>query len=518
MFKSMIKKLLLLTIFSISFLFTSCDLPTNFTAPQWDADLNVPITEKNYVLGDIVKTNRNLLLDSNLGKGKWLYKVQSDNYIQNFQIGDFLQDQLNANYDNLEFFVATLDTTAYVDIQSGASIDSAYVTQGVLEIIIDSKATSDVNFNLKLPGFTDANGNAKETGGVIQANSQKTFSVILDNSGYSSRNQASSSQLMLLLKMNGQTPGQPLSVKINIKNTKFYLVSGRIPTKTLNPITKSVALPLTKDAINFRDKFTLSKCTLNLNVNYISRFPNSVFDVVMKDVKVVGKRVADGKKVNLTELNGNTNFGDLTIRDGILYKRFDDKNSNIGEFLSFLPDSITLEAGVIVNPNVDQGIATADDTIRLTFAVEAQSYLDLNKLSTNDTLALDIDNDVRKEIRNGKFARLIYEITNYIPINTDFTIDFTDASYQTLFTKTATADGGKVTGEFTVQPSSPNPPKKMELTGDEILKLADAKFVILKSVASTTQASAPAKNYVGPDMQMKIKAYAQIKYHINLDK
>lgn len=517
MFKSMIKKLLLLSIFSISLIFTSCDLPTNFTAPQWDADLNVPITEKNYVLGDIVKSNKNLLVDSSLGKGKFLYKVLSDNYVQNFQIGDFLQDQLNASYDNLEFFVATVDTTALVDIQSGASIDSAYVTQGILEIIIDSKATSDVNFNLKLPGFTDANGNARETGGVIKPSEQKTFTAVLDNSGYSSRNQASSSQLLLTLKMNGTTPGQPLNIKINIKNTKFYLVSGKIPTKTLNPIVKSVSLPLTKDVANFRDKFILSKAALNLNADYVSRFQSDAFNVVMKDVKVVGKRIGGGTK-NLTTLTGSTNFGDFTIRDGKFFRKFDGNNSNIADFLSFLPDSITLESGVIVNPDTEKGTATVDDTIRITVAVEAQSYVDLNQLSTNDTLALEMDEDVRKEIKNGKFARLIYEITNYIPINTDFSIDFTDAAYQTLFTKTASADGGKFISEFSVQPSSPNPPKKIELTGDEILKLADSKFVILRSVASTTQATAPAKNYVGPDMQMKVKAYAQIKYHINLDK
>lgn len=517
MFKSMIKKLLILSIFSISLLFTSCDLPTNFTAPQWDADLNVPITEKNYVLGDIVKTNRNLLIDSSLGKGKWLYKVLSDNYVQNFQIGDFLQDQLNASYDNLEFFVATVDTTALVDIQSGASIDSAYITEGLLEIIIDSKATSDVNFNLKLPGFTDANGNARETGGVVPANSQRTFTAVLDNSGYSSRNQVSASQLMLSLKMNGTTPGQPLNIKINIKNTKFYLVSGAIPTKTLNPIVKSVSLPLTKDVENFRDKFTLNKAALNLNADYISRFQKDAFDVIMKDVKVIGKRVSGGTK-NLTTLAGSTNFGDFTIRDGKFFRKFDGSNSNIAEFLSFLPDSITLESGVIVNPNTEKGTATVDDTIRITVAVEAQSYIDLDNLTTNDTLALDIDEDIRKEIRNGKFARLIYEITNYIPINTDFAIDFRKSNYDTLFTKTATADGGKFISEFAVQPSGPNPSKKIELTGEEILKLADANIVILKTVAKTTQATGSAMNYVGPDMQMKIKAYAQIKYHINLDK
>ncbi|GEM_PF-1573830 len=516
----MIKKLLLLSIFSISIIFTSCDLPTNFTAPQWDADLNVPITEKNYVLRDIVKTNKNLLTEeSPLEKGKFLYKVLSDNYVQDFQIGDFLQDQLNASYDNLAFFVSTIDTTAFVDIQSGSSIDSAYVTQGVLEIIIDSKATSDVNFNLKLPGFTDANGNARETGGIVPANSQKIFTAILDNSVYSSRNQASSAQLMLTLKMSGQTPGQALDIKINIKNTKFYLVSGVIPTKTLNPISKSVSLPLTKDVTNFRDKFTLSNAALNLNADYVTRFPNSVFDVVMKDVKVIGKRASDGSKINLTSKTGNTNFGDFTIRKGKFFRKFNNDNSNIAEFLTFLPDSITLESGIIVNPNVEKGTATVDDTIRITVAVEALSYVDLNQLTTTDTLALGIDDNVRKEIRNGKFARLIYEITNYIPINTDFTIDFADGTYQTLFTKTANASGGQFTNDNQVTPSGPNPSKKIELTGEEILKLADAKFVILKTVASTTQPSrADIKNYVSPDMQMKIKAYAQIKYHINLDK
>ncbi len=510
------KKLYLLIAISLG-LITSCgDLPTDFTAPNWDADFSIPITEKEYKLGEIIKTNKNLMLDS-IGAGNYLYKVQSDNYVQNFQIDEYLKDQLNGNYTGFEFFVATGDTSASVDLSGGVSIDSAFASRGTVELKVDNKSKGEIDFSIELPAFKSLSGVTAKVSGKVAANSNNIFSIDIANHSYTSKQQASSRQLFIKLSCKGQFTGEKVNTEINIKNTAFTYINGRFASKAINPISKAVALPLTEDVLNFRDKFTLSEAVLNLKANYVSPIPNlKAFDVLLKDVRIVGKRKSGGT-FNLKTNTGSESFGDFAILNGNYSKRFDKQNSNISEFLSFLPDSIVLNAGIIVNQTGGQGAASVRDTVKVTVDFNTQTFVTLDKFESQDTLKVEFDDDIRKEILKGKFARVIYDITNELPIDASATMTFLDKNSVPLFSinNIPQFKGGRFNSETNI---APNIEKglKIELSEDNIKLLAKSYNAILKVIASTTQATnSNIKTYIGPNMKLKVKTYGEIRYNVN---
>lgn len=494
-------------------LINSCNnLPTSFNSPNWDTNLRFPITEKSYTLDEIIKINKNIQIDSTGGVGNLKYKLVSDDYVQNFVLQDFLKDQLNGSYDNLEFYVTNADTTAYIDLVSGASIDSAYMSGGDIELTVDNKSKGPVSFTVGMPNLKDKNGVSFELVGNVGANTKNTSKKSIANFAYSTKDQPIPTQMLWRVKMVGTFNGEKINVSLKITNTKLKFVQGVIPTKDLAPITRSVGLPLTDDVKDFRDKFNLKSANLSVKANYISSVKN-IYDVKLKDVKIVGKR-NDGSTMKLKTETGSENFGDFLITNGNYLRTFTNINSNISEFLSFIPDSITLNTGITVNPNNKSGSATETDSIRITVAFTALSSVDITNYTRFDTLALDIDQKYREEMLNGRYAKIIYEITNGIPLKNDFDIIFADAQIKPLFTQKVSINGATVGNNNIIVPSSPTPAQIFELDSAQIAKLSNSYKIIIGLKTETTKTSGNGVNFFKPDMNIKLKSYGEVKYHI----
>lgn len=506
------RKYLILLI--IPLLFNSCDnLPTSFKSPNFDTNIHFPITEKSYTLDEIIKINKNIQIDSSSGNGNLKYKLVSDDYIQNFVLQDFLKDQLNGSYENLEFFVATKDTLAYIDIASGASIDSAFMAGGDFEISIDNKSKGEVSFTVGMPNLKE-NGTSFEIIGNVGPNAKTVVNKSLTNHAYSSKDQPLPTQMLWRVKMVGQFNGEKVNVSLKITKTKLGFVQGNIPSKDLAPITRSIGLPLTNDVKDFRDKFNLRTATLFVKANYLSPVKN-IYNVLLKDVKIVGKRNGAGT-MQLKNKDGSDNFGNFSIENGNYLKAFNNDNSNISEFLSFLPDSITLSTGITVNPNNKSGAATENDSIRITVSFNALSNIDITNYTRFDTLALEMDASYRDEIRNGRYAKIFYEVTNGIPLKNDFNIIFADAKSDSLFSHKISINGATVGNNEIVTSTLPLPASTFELDSAEIIKLSNAYKVIIGLKTETPPGNST--NIFKPDMKIKIKSYGEIKYHIKTDK
>ncbi len=505
------KKYLLLLL--IPFLINSCnDMPTKFNSPNWDTNLRFPITEKSYNLEEIIKISKNIQIDSSSGAGNFKYKLVSDDYIQNFVLQDFLKDQLNGTYENLEFFVTNADTLAFIELSSGASIDSAYMSGGDIELTIDNKSKGTVSFTVGMPSLKANDGTSFEIIGNVAANTKSSSSKSLINYSYSTKQQPVPTQMLWKVKTVGSFTGEKVNVSLKITNTKLRFVQGNIPSKDLAPITRAVSLPLTKDVKDFRDKFSLKSATLFIKANYISPVKN-IYDVYLKNVKIMGIRNGGGTMVLKTE-TGLDNFGDILIQNGYRLKTFDNSNSNISEFLSFLPDSIVLTTGITVNPKNKSGAATENDSIRITVSFSALSNIGITNYTRFDTLALEIDNKYRDEMLNGRYAKIIYEVTNGIPLKNDFDIIFADNFVKPLFTQKVSVSGATVGNNNVVTPSSPLPAATFELDSSQIVQLSKAYKVIIGLKTETTNPTGNGINYFKPDMILKLKSYGEVKYHI----
>ena len=60
-------------------------LPENVIAPNWDVDFNIPITNKTYKLGDIIKPQKYIGIDSDSS-----YVFSSDVYKYTTSVDEFL--------------------------------------------------------------------------------------------------------------------------------------------------------------------------------------------------------------------------------------------------------------------------------------------------------------------------------------------------------------------------------------------------------------------------------------------
>src|SRR3989339_1001610 len=65
------------------------DLPEELILPEWDVDLNVPITNKTYTIYDMFKPESKYSLTSTL-TGDDFYLVQSDNYSAHSEVADYI--------------------------------------------------------------------------------------------------------------------------------------------------------------------------------------------------------------------------------------------------------------------------------------------------------------------------------------------------------------------------------------------------------------------------------------------
>ena len=485
-------------------------IPQSIIMPECDTDLNLPLTNREYFLKDLIKEDKYIKIDST--NGNILYRLVSDTITSNTSVEEFIANQLNTTETKVNVIIKNAEGEGLLEFSNGASIDSAFIKDGIINIEVANNGTTDMNFDLTMPGLFDKSGNAYTLSGVAKAGNKYVKDVNLSGFAFSNRLQSEKNKIKVHCKVTGTDQSASGTVKLKIDNSKLKYVAGVLPTKLLQSLNRSLALPVKEDIKIFRDKVKLSDTRLVLSANYISPH-NSPFEVLLKNVKIVGFRL-DGTKVNLKE-NGSDNLSDVYITNGKLYKEFTSQNSNISEIIAFLPDSLQIFGDILMNPNMKQGIATDRDTISVKVYFMATSSLSFDYISYSDTLDYNFDETNRARIRNAKSARLIYEITNSLPLNADLTINFTDAKLIRYFGKSMSIAGATLVG--TSGESNPTFTKsEFVLDSTEIFQLSESEKIVLDIKVKTTDAN----KYVilKPDLWLKILSFCELNYHLKTPK
>ena len=82
------------------FIIQGCvSLPSDVIMPQWDTDLNVPITLKTYTLNDIIKSQNYISINSQDST----FLISSDSLSQKIAISQFLQFEQYSREDSASF-------------------------------------------------------------------------------------------------------------------------------------------------------------------------------------------------------------------------------------------------------------------------------------------------------------------------------------------------------------------------------------------------------------------------------
>jgi len=504
------------------------DIPDEMIMPQWDVELNVPLIKKTYSLEEIIKSDKQnyISLDP---QSDSIYYIQSDKYEIASGISQFITvTNQRASQNNNVNASATDSTQIFLAFPEGAQLNEAIFTKGFLAFSARNQSLLEsMTLTLRVPGIISPSGS--QFVATIPLAPGQSDSVKYDLSGYRYKEPVNQlflfkGQIWLIAKAATAT-NLAASALLNAYSSDFLFSSatGYLPVKSLG-VTESTNDLKIGDAIDFRDKAFLREATLKLTANYKSPAANP-FEIEVKDLKVIGRRNNGG---SLTLAFNNSPNLTLRFHNGSFDTSFTQLNSNITEFLTFLPDQISVSAEYIMNPDDDRAYhtATSQDSVKFETSFTSRSFFALKKSTIVDTSEVELSDDDRDRVRDGRAAYLTVEIENGIPLTTWLKADMVDKNYNLLFTITKNEGkdslyflGAEVgaNGEVTKKTITTT---TMQLDSSQIQKLADAKYFIHTTSVRTRDAynNPPPTVALRGNQKLSIKAYGGVKYFIKEDK
>jgi len=518
------KNMVLLALF-LSIYFISCfDVPKDIIVPEWDVDLNVPIINRSYTLKEIIKAQEYITVDTTND----IYLLQSDKYYLNSGVSDFVQFNESSSLNDVPTITSANDSfTVYVKFPEGIEVDSAQFDAGFINLSVTNPTPYDATVTLRFPGFSDLIGNKM----TIQTNviAGGTSSINYNLKGYnyeipSDQPSNFKNSFKLIVKAVSTQLGNIVYTDLSMSELSFVYVSGLVPSKSLGDKTSSYGFNVS-EVEEYREKAFLRDATLNLRGSYLSMY-NTPSDLEIRNLNIVAKR-NDGREFYLRDNFNNPNF---TIRmiDGNYNNAFDQTNSNINDFITFLPDSVILRAEYIVNPENNSGTFANLDSIKFETDFYTRSYLALRSTTIEDRSSIEFTESDRKGMKDGKAADIKFEIENGIPLTTWMTIDLLDENNNYLFTLTNNSEegdsisfrGAYVDANGEVIEPFVNLAKTITLDETKVQLLAKAHSINYRMSFSTedSQLDPPKIISIRPSNWIKLKAYGKVTLRVGSDK
>ncbi len=525
--------LILVGFFAIQNFIGCVDLPNEVIMPQWDVDLNVPILKKSYLLEDIVKSDKdpNISIDPIDS----LYVIHSDNYLSSTGVSEFMQlVNESSSKDNILPVVENDSLQIYIPFPDSIQIDHAKFKSGSISFnLVNHSLSSDMNINIRIPAIIKPDGTQLSLNFIVHANSTLSSIYYLQNHTYQEpANQVSlfKGQIWLIAKATSLDNFAYSSFDVITKEMKFTNANGYIPTKIIKVDQEEYAVDLGSDLVKYKDKLYLKDAVLYVNAAYNSNTSNP-FDLEIRNLNIVGKRKTGEQEQLLFYENINSPLSQsFRFNNGVLQKAFDETNSNITDFISFMPDSIIINADYVLNPDDDKTYRTLNDMDSVAFETNfsAKSSLILRQTTITDTLDVDISDDNRKEIDKAQSASLTIVADNHIPMTAFFKITLADENYNPLFTLKGNngVDSLQFTGAAVDQSSgevtaATSTSQSINLNAEEIQQLANAKYAFISASIRTKDAMDSNQNppfvTVRPSDWINLKSFGNIKYRLNSD-
>lgn len=429
------QKLYLYIFGSISFLavlIQGCvSLPTDVIMPQWDTDLNLPITTKSYNLNDIIKSPNYISVNSQDGT----YLITSDSLDQNVPISQFIQLKTESSTSTIPVLADGKSTMeAFLPFPDGAKFSEAVISSGKFKVVAHNSFPTDVQLTIKFSGITKDGAPFPVTLKVPANTNSITQIFDFVNCLYNQpADQVSSKEGQIWTKASATSATGVAVITFETFTSDFMISSatGYLPIKSLGIHNSSFPLNL-GEASQYRDKVVLKTGSLSLTGKYKSLALNP-FIVGVNNLRLVGKR-NDSQLTDTLKFTNSTANSFKFDASGNYSTVYDQNNSNITSFITFLPDSIYVSAEYIMNPDDDPAYKTVrfDDSISFVTRFTSKSVLSIKQATFTDTVNIDIAQDKRDQILNGKGAQLTVDIQNAIPLNSWIKVTLTDNDYHPL--------------------------------------------------------------------------------------
>ncbi|MFH1052361.1 MAG: hypothetical protein V1779_15680 [bacterium] len=508
----------LLTLIILPLLSACMDFPNDITIPRWDTEFNLPLMHRTYELSELIKTDKYISVDPDNG---FIYVAHYEDMGGKEGTENFIEGRIDQEGTNIDIPVTNGQGTIGIPYKDGMVLDSAKFVRGTLTLSVKNNSSSEATVTMELPAFIGTGGNKLTLQKTIAGNATETVSEDLNGYFYDSRKQnVGPDSLQIDGTVMGGNFNGTLTINYGIENSMFSYFAGIVPPTLVDPIENSVGLPVTDDVSDFRDKMKLWDIQLKLIGRYYDKLvpsdPNKPFNVEIETLNITGVRNNKTQQFSL-KLNGrnDNNLGPVMMTDSYLEEIYTAENSNLSDFLSFVPDSIIVKAIPKINPDMERGAATNRDTIQFGFDLTIKSVVTVKDMTAKDTVELEMDDDARDYLKDFKAATVYFKIDNKVAFGGKIVMHYTDSVYKPLFTlDTLTFEPADVNADGI--PSVKHSEPTLELDSAQLQDFSNSYYIIVEVIINTTDSHLDQKAVFSSKDWLEIISFCKVKYHINL--
>lgn len=517
------KVIIHLLVFFSPFIFLACfETPKEPVAPSWDLELNIPVGSKTFTIEDIVKKQDQITILPTR-----TLKFSTDTIQQDTTL-DFL---FNNTFDmEADTSFPVIGTTIEFNMIAGRDsviMDSAEIQDGEVKYRLVNNNPFSVSVAFVFPGFTRVSGGTIDTFHIsanVPANQSVQVTASMNNYKYKQPPNQPFGSTRPGVWIKGKVSssfigvGQNLEVKFQIEKLKFRSFSGKVKPFNLGSKVQTVSNALSGELKDFIKAVTFSQAFLTLTSSTTFRG----YDVLLKNFQVIGKYRNGTPSIYLL-FNGN-NSKDVLIPAGqSVTEILSTLNTNINDFIKATPDSIQVQATIVMNPQYKSGSVSSADKVSFSALFEAYSQMKIENAIITDTAEVDWSRDTKDKISQGNEAQLDLEITNGLPFDIQFVGYFLDYNKNKLFYYTRqTASGSPGDTVINIAAASINnngevsaPTKstiRFSLTSSDFEKFKNINEMINRFKISTAQNQTV---IVNADNYVNIKVFGRINYRVN---
>lgn len=536
--------LVFLSLYSIV-AFSGCfDTPKEPVMPNWDVEMNIPITEKEYKVSELLDTSKNIKIVNQGGDD--LYVILVDDIKNTFVIQDDIYIPFNPVPKSLDVNGSSENGQPVINAIIYNPKPESHISQGLfksgsIKMNLQNNGSNSVHYDLIMPGFKNiADNSLLIYSGEMAGNSTLALTIPLDKYKYSelpimeglndTKNYTyqAAEGFFIVGKATPVSGDVDVAFKSDVTSDKITIkkIVGRVEAAKLSNTVRTVKTDLGNDISNFT-QVNFKEMSMTLNTHTFGEMSNT--KIKLDSLSIVGyKKSKSGQKYSpVSLLLNNQQYYSLDIIAGEQNQpvTFDNNNSNLQSFIRNLPQVIELRSTAILTRNHDDAeqVISSSDSINFVISINAPLKISATDATFQDTINVDdeINNDDREDIVRATKASITLNIENHIPLGAWGKARFVDEHNNFLFA-VHNKIGNTTVDSLFINPASvnadgiPTAPSNGNLTlyleKDDIQKFKIAKYILVDLHMRTSPGSFVK---IRPSDFIKIKLFGGVNYHVD---
>ncbi len=477
------------------------ELPKN-----WDVDVYLPIIEEGYSILDLLESDEGYFIDS-LGK-TGVFSIVVDTFAHKTCAGELIENVAKVEDYQLTLPPASGSMLVMLPFSDpDVRLDTSFFVYGELRFNVSNNTDGEIDFKIEFPGAKRMNGDIFKVEFSVAEGETHNEIYNLEKIAYSSReyskqNNTIKSNVSVDYHGNQGT----VTALFSLTNTRSDYAKGIL--KSEQEIGDVLAMSLDSNIRRYSENIIFLNPTFTLLCDYQSTH-NENFDVLVYDNELSGLRANSNEKIELIHKSNGKPFLDSVLLKGKIYEeKAIAENTNVVDFVNFLPDSISLHSMVKVNPNKKYGIITNEDTLNISAILSLGDEIKIESLNHVDTLDMDISEDIRVLLDNALEVDFKFDFWNSMQLASVADINFLSLDFDSLFTK-------QITIEPSVNDDFRHTHSQITLVKDEIDMLSDSYYIRLSFIINTEGENGDMQ--LRTNDSLKVKSKFRVKYHLDTE-